>query len=206
MTTTKFDICSQSLSLLRADTVSSFDDGTNEADICATHYDDFVQDILTRYQWSFCTIKRRLNRDEQTPVNEYSYAYVVPAACLKIWNVFDSSNVGALPIDGYDIQTLDTGRRILTNSESVYIEYTFYLDEGSWPAYFKHFAVHAFAALIAMPVTDQPDIADRWHQKAWGLPSENEQGGKFAVAKLIDAQQKPPEVIYNSPLAQARFS
>jgi len=206
MTTTNIDICAQALSLLRAAPISSFDDGSNEADICQTHYSDFAEDILTRYPWSFATKKAQLNQDATAPTNEYRYAHIIPGEALRIWAVFSSDGVGAKPINDYDIQTIDGGRRVFSNFPELWADYTVYTDEANWPPYFKHFAVHAFAALIAMPVTDQADLADRMQTLAWGARNENEQGGKFGVAKLIDAQQKPGEMILNSPLIEARFS
>lgn len=206
MTTSNIDICAQALSLLRASVISSFNDDSNEANICQTHYDDFAEDILTRYPWSFATKKILLNQDATSPVNEYTYAHIIPGEALRIWAVFNSSEVGAKPIMDYDIQTIDGGRRIFSNHAQLWAEYTVYTDEANWPPYFKQFAIHALAALIAMPVTDQPDVADRYHALAWGARNENEQGGKFGVAKLIDAQQKPGEMIVDSPLIAARFS
>ena len=203
--TTNIDICSQALSLLRANTISSFDDGSNEANICETHYTDFAEDILTRYPWSFATKKAQLNQDATAPVNEYRYAYILPGECLRLWAIYDSDEVGAKPVANYDVQTIDGGRRVLCDYPALYADYTVYTDEANWPAYFKQFAQYALAALLAMPVTDQPDIADYYHKLAWGNANENETGGKFGVAKSIDSQQKPPEMITSSPLIEARF-
>lgn len=207
MADSREDIASQSLGLLRADSVSDFNEGTNEADICALFYDDWVLDVLTRYPWSFATKKRRINQDTATPVNEYAYAHIVPGEALRIWAVFDSASVGAKGIKDYDIQTLEDGsRRILSNYETLYLEYTIYVGESFWPGYFIHFAIHAFAALVAKPVTDQDDLQAKYQILAWGQQPENEQGGKFGVACKIDAMQKPGEVIQSSPLVEARFS
>ncbi|BCV06885.1 MAG: hypothetical protein CM15mV145_330 [uncultured marine virus] len=39
MSLTKFDICSQALIKCGADTISSFNDGTHEANVCSVMYD-----------------------------------------------------------------------------------------------------------------------------------------------------------------------
>lgn len=206
MSNSDIDICSQALGLLRADSISSFDEGTNEADICTLFYSNFVNDILTRYPWSFATKKRRLNQDSTAPLNEYRYSHIVPAAVLRVWALFPSDSVGAQPITDYDIQTVDGGRRIFSNSESLWLDHTFYTAESNWPGYFVTFAVKAFAALIAKPVTDQDDLQASLQQQAWGRQDENEQGGAFGTAAKIDAMQKPGENIQSSPLVAARFS
>ena len=205
MASSDIDIASQGLGLLRANTISSFDDGTNEADIAKLYYSDFAQDLLTRYPWSFALKKRKLNQTE-SPVNEYRYAHIVPAECLRIWAVYNSGQVGAVPINDFDIQTIDGGRVILSNNPDIWADYTVYTAETNWPGYFTHFAIHAFAALVALPVTDDERLAQQMHTLAWGNPSDGERGGKFSVATGIDGQQKPPEEIVNSPFIEARFS
>ncbi|MGB0817414.1 MAG: hypothetical protein ACPGQQ_00815 [Candidatus Puniceispirillaceae bacterium] len=205
MVSSNVDIASQALGLLRANTISSFDDGSNEADIVSLYYDDFMQDILTRYPWSFATKKRLLNQTT-APINEFRYAHIMPAEALRLWALFATDAVGAKPINKFDIQAPTGGRRILSNNSVLYGEYTVYTAESNMPGYFTHFAIHAFAALIAMPVTDDDALAEKMQRLAWGPPSDGEKGGKFSVACGIDAQQKPPEEILSSPLIDARFS
>lgn len=206
MANSREDIASQSLGLLRADSVSSFDDGTNEADICSLFYPDWVLDVLTRYPWSFATKKRQINQSATAPVNEYRYSHIVPSETLRIWAVYDSDSVGAVPIKDYNIVGTEGGRRIESNYSNLWLEYTVYANEADWPGYFVHFAIHAFAALIAKPVTDQDEIHKTMHALAWGNPMENELGGKFGVACRIDAMQKPGEQLQSNPLIEARFS
>ena len=205
MASSDVNIASQALGLLRANTIASFDDGTNEADIAKLYYADFAQDILTRYQWNFA-LKKRLFNQTTAPVNEWRYAHIVPAEVLRIWALYPSNAVGAKPLNQFSINAPNGQRQIHSNNSTIYGEYTVYTDEANWPGYFTHFAIHAFAALIALPVTDDPALADAMHTLAWGTPSDGEKGGKFAVATAIDAQQQPPEEIFNSPFIEARFS
>ncbi len=205
MVSSNIDVCSQGLGLLRANTISSFDDGTNEADISKLYYPDFAQDILTRYPWSFATKKRQVNQTT-APLNEWKYAHIIPAEALRIWAVYTSTGTGAKPINDYDIQGPDGKRVIMSNHETLVLEYTVYTDESNWPGYFTHFAIHAYAALVAIPLTDDDALAQQMHRLAWGTPSEGENGGKFSVATSIDAQQKPSDEILSSPFIEARFS
>jgi hypothetical protein len=205
MVSSSVDIASQALALIRAETIDSFVDGTNEAEITKLFYDDFVQDIITRHPWSFATKKRKLNQTT-APLNEWAFAHILPAETQRVWAVFTSGGVGAKPTNQYDIQAPDGKRRIFSNNSEIWCEYTVYTAESNWPGYFTQFAIHAFAALICFTVTGQQDLADRMFARAWGTPSEGESGGKFAVAIGIDAQQKPGEEIYDSPFVMARFS
>lgn len=205
MTTTKFDIASQGFALLRADTVASFTSGSNESDIGSVFYDSFVQDILTRHPWTFATKKRRLNQNGESPVSEYRYAHIIPSECLRVWALFPSSNVGAAPINDYDLQQVDGSRIIYSNYENIYADYTVYVDESFWPSYFVHYAIHAWAALVGHATTGDTALADRMQVLAYGTPQEQEKGGKFGVAVDIDAQQKPADQIIDSPFIAARF-
>jgi len=205
MASSDVDIASQALGLLRASTISSFDDGSNEADIAKLYYGDFAQDILTRYPWNFALKKRQFNQTT-APLNEWRYAHIMPAEALRLWAVYATPAVGAKPINQFALQAPNGQRQIHSNQNVLYGEYTVYTAESNWPGYFTHFAIHAFAALIAMPVTDDDALAQKMHQLAWGNPSEGEKGGKFSVATSIDALQQPAEEIASSPFIDARFS
>lgn len=205
MVSSSIDIASQALGLLRANTISSFTDGSNEAEVADLYYEDFAQDILTRYQWSFALKKSQFN-GTTAPLNEWRYAHIVPPEALRIWAIFRSTDVLIKPLNEYEIVAPTQGREVHSNYERIYGEYTVYTDEANWPGYFTHFAVYAFAALIALPVTDDANLAQQMHQMAWGTPSEGEKGGKFAVATGIDAQQMPPHRIVDTPFVTARFS
>lgn len=202
MSTTREDIASQALGLLRADAISSFTEGTNEADTVNLYYNTFILDIFSRHPWSFALQKKQASRDATTPTNEYKYRYNVPSGMLYVYKVYDSNSVGAKPIqNGWDL----IGDYIYTNEEKIYVEGTFYINEGSWKGFFITYAVHAFAAYIALPVTDDEGLAEKMQLIAYGTPSEMEKGGKFAIAAGIDARQQPPEEITNFELINARF-
>lgn len=202
------DVASQALGLIRANSITSLNtavDTSNEAEIAALYYDDFVDDILTRYPWSFA-LKKALLVATTTPVNEWRYAHTFPTEAKRLWALYASSSAGAKPINDFDIGGQPGTRVINSNQSTLYGEYTIDVSEANWPGYFSHFAIHAFAALIALPVTDDVELAARMQALAWGSPSEGEKGGKFAIATGIDAQMKPPEIVADSPLISARFS
>lgn len=206
MADSNIDICSQALTLLRADTISSFSDGTNESDICDQLYTDFIKSLFSSYPWTFATKKAQLNLESTAPLNEYSYSFIVPSEALLIWAVFDSNAQGAIPISDYDIYASDGTRRIYTNRSPLYADYTVYLDEANWPPYFVNFAVHAFAAHIAMALTHNSSLAEFYSVKAYGSLSGNGKGGLFGQAAATDSKQKRNEYIFSSPFTEARFS
>ena len=62
--TTKFDICSRALTMVGANTISSFDDGTTESDVADQLYEDTLRSLLTQTRWRFSTqqVKRTLRK------------------------------------------------------------------------------------------------------------------------------------------------
>lgn len=206
MTSSAINVASQSLGLIRCNTISSFDEGTNEADIATLYYEDFVADILTRYPWSFAMKKRLLNQDSTPPVSGWQYSHIVPTEALRIWALYPNENAGAAPLKQFEIGAPSSGRRIYSNSPVLYADYTIRQNENQWTGYFTQFAIYAFAAHIAVPMTDDVDLHARMHQLAWGSGADQEKGGKFGVACSMDSQQKPPVVLDCFDLINARFS
>lgn len=203
MPTTDIDVASQSLGLCRGKPISSFNEGTNEADIADQYYMTFIADIFSRYPWSFALKKRQLSRDATAPENEFTYRYVVPAEVQRIFAVYRSGQVGAKPItEGWD----RVGNFIETNENELWAEYTVYKSESQWPGYFLQYAIHAFATLIAVPYSDDKDLRNDLHVLTYGKDQENERGGKFGVAASTDSQSKPAEQIQTPDLILARFS
>ena len=203
---TNISIASQALLLLRANTISSFSEDTNEADVCNVLYEEHVKHLLSIYPWTFATKKRLLSQDSTAPINEYTYSHIIPAETLLIWAVFNTDQVGAAPVRDYDIYGTESARRIFSNHETLYADYTIYPDENVWPAYFTQFAIHSLAATLAIPVTGNSDLAAHYDQIAYGTGSSNRKGGLFGIAAATDSKQKRNEFIFSSPFTEARFS
>lgn len=202
MGTTKEDVAGVALSLIRANPISSFDDGSNEANIITANYSPLIRKLMTLHPWGFALKKRLLNQNATDPVNEYTYSHIIPSEVQRIFRLYDSSSVGALPISDYKI----VGTNIFSNHSQLWAEYTVYTAESNWPAYFADFAAYAVAARIAMIVTDDDTLAARLEQRAYGPPSAAGRGGEFAIAANIDSQQQPAQTIQTSELISFRFS
>lgn len=201
MAISRVDIASQALTLIRANAISNFNEGTNEADIVSVYYETFIRDIFSRYPWKFATKKRRLNLSTSTPVNEWKYEFIIPDELLYVKAIYDTDGLYCKPITDYDVQD----NKIYANSDKLWAEYTYYVPENKWPGYFTQYAIYALAAMLAIPVTDDSDLAAQMQQLAYGNPSEAERGGKFRTAISTESQQAPNDEIYTSELIAARF-
>lgn len=205
MSQTKFSIASQALIQLRAQPVSSFEEGTNEADIMAQSYDNFARTALAMHPWSFARRREQILRDSATQPG-WRYLYAIPATALRVFAVYNSSSYNAPPIRDFEIVSNDTGQYVACNEELVVILFTSYVPEAVWPSWFVDFFIYALAAHVAIPVTDDERLAALMKQIAYGNPSDNGDGGKFMMAATISDQQSPPQMYNENEIIQARFS
>ena len=202
---TDVTICSHALTLLGENTISSFADGTVQANICAELYPDIRDMVITMYPWSFSIVKVDLAQSSTAPVNEWTYAYPLPAdAITKIPRaVFNSSGVGAAPItSGWEIYE----GAVLTDSTTITIDYQARPLEAEMPSYFVQLLKYAVAMHIAEPVTDQLSKSQHYERLAFGNPVEGGRGGYFRQAAAIDGMGSGTTFIGDYPLIDSRLT
>ncbi len=202
----KFDICSKALAELGEDAISSFTANTPPSNACGLIYPDYIKYLLSIFEWNFTLKKVQLARLSEAPLNEWKYAYQMPSDMLVFRAFFVGSETNILPQTNYEIFQDE----VYTNEETVYIDYQFQVDESNFPPYFTEFVVKALSAKLALPITDDKNILQIKKVEAFGNPSDNLNGGEFAVAKKIDSLQNPsPSFNSNgggNDLLAARFS
>lgn len=199
---TALTVCSDSLLLLGARPISSFNEGTDEANICDRIYPHVKKSTLQAYPWSFSFKKVQLARTINTPVNEYKYEYSLPSDRLgAIRRAYVSSSVGARPFSAWTIQ----GDKLLSSEESIVVDYQFLPDEGGMPAYFIQLLNYMMAWHIADAITDQTTKSQYWQGIAVGSPSENNRGGYFRTAMVIDGQGNTTQAFEDYSLINVRY-
>lgn len=198
---TKLSICNDALLMLGASTLSSFADGTDEAQIADRLYDDVLGLILMQYPYSWSIRKVRLAQLADAPINEWKYKYQLPGDILgNPKAVFLTSAVGGLPVRDFEIYAAG----LYTNYASVWIDYQYQPDEAFFPPYFVKLLRTALAAEFAEPITDQITKGQYYHGLAFGSPGENLRGGLCRVAMNIDGCDRPPQNILDFPLTDVR--
>ena len=199
---TSVAICSDALILLGAKPISSFNDGTDEANSCDRLYPDVRDMTLSMYPWSFAYKKVKLSKLITTPTTEWRYEYQMPGDRLgNPRAVFETSNAYARPVKLWEIQ----GDKLLTNYEEVYIDYPYQTPEYAMPQYFVQLLKYMMAWHLAYPITEQETKTGYWQGVAIGAPSENGRGGYFRQAMNIDAQGQPPQIIEDYELVAVRY-
>jgi len=198
---TKLSICSDALIMLGASPLSSFSDGSDEAQVADRLYDDIRDTLLMSYPYSWSLKKISLGRLEDAPVNEWRYKFALPGDILgNPKAVFYSSAVGA--ITARDFELFSGG--LYSNYEQIWIDYQFRPEPAAFPPYFANLLKHALASAFAEPVTDQITKGNYYHSLAYGSPSENMRGGLMRVAMGIDGRDRPSQSIQDFLLTDFR--
>lgn len=199
---TGITICSDALLMIGAKAITSFNDGTDESSICDRLYPDIRDSLLVMYPWSFSTKKIQLAQLLTAPGSVWRYAYQLPGDRLNNPRaVYESSAIGSPVRKDWEIQ----GDQLLTNLESVYIDYQYSVGEFAMPQYFVQLLKYMVAWHIAESLTEQQEKAAKWQRVAVGDPSENGRGGFFRTAAQIDGQGNPSRAISDFTLVEARF-
>jgi len=194
-------ICSDALLMLGANAISSFNEGTDSANISDRLYSDIRDQALLIYPWSFSFKKIKLSRLVTTPTTEYRYEYQLPGDRLgPPRQVFTSASPGQRPSKEYRIFQ----DKLLTDYEEVWIDYQYSVQEFEMPVYFVQLMKYMMAWHLAYPITDQDSKAQYWQSVAVGAPSENGRGGYMRTAIQMDGQGQPNNYIDDYALIAVR--
>lgn len=202
------ELCSRSLVILGAQPLTSLaDDLSDNATTCRTVYPGLRDMILSDYPWRCALRRKALTRDATSPFADgrWNYSFQLPSDRLSggAFAAFRTGNLLSRPFNEWTI----IGDRLVTDAETVWVEYPKQLTEPDFPAYLVSFLVAALCADIALAVTDQQNTADHWRKVAYGTDPDAT-GGLELRAQIADAQQHPAQAFESEEtfdLIDARF-
>lgn len=149
---TPLSIANQALSWLGANLITSFDDGTTEANLVKANYDQLRDAVLESYFWSFATIRVKLTATTPDAGEAYpENVFPIPADCLRIWKAssdpeFKSGRSGEWKLEG---------GRISANFSPVFVKYTFRLvDTSRMSPGFTQALAARIATDLALPISE----------------------------------------------------
>ena len=180
MALTKFDICSQALTKVGADTITSFSDGTHESNVCSVMYDTIKKSLLYYTFWNFAIDKQQLNKLSETPTDKkFTSAHSLPGDVIRIKAVIDQNG---LPNYTYRKE----GQKIFSSLDTVILEYVQNMDETNMPSFFVEALVAKIATEINEAITGNGALTNR-------LANDFQQ--KLRASRIADGQENPPQNI-----------
>ena len=182
-------ICSAALTLAGGKSITSFLDGSVEAQLSVTHYNRLRDAVTAAAEWSHATTRAGpLVALVDAPLH-WTYEYPLPAECLRVIEVMDADGD---TIESYDIE----GRSILADDEQVYVRYVRQVtDTTAWSPLFVEAVVARLAAEFAIPLSSSRTL----HEQLMRLYA-----AKIEEAETIDNMSLTSQEVLNSSRSKYR--
>jgi hypothetical protein len=189
MSQTKFDICNRALVRVGANVITDFVSAQAESVTAGREYEALVTGKLGgAYEWRFAMELADLGAPlGDTPADKWTYAYNLPADLLVIRAI--RRNDLPIPFDRYG------GKVMCDAQDGVVIEYTFRQVEAAFPAYFTEALVADLAAVFAVALNRDLDLAKTFRLEA---------GDLWAKARFADSKGRTAETFKASRVVAAR--
>ena len=125
MALSKIDVCNQALLKVGADTIASLDTSSDldegtivEANLCNIFFDQALEETMRIYPWNCCTARTIPVKLAQDPAFGYESAFQLPNDCMRVINVFDSSDQ-----DTNGVRWVVEGDKVLCDYDVIYLKY-----------------------------------------------------------------------------------
>ena len=137
------DICNGALNQLGASTILSLTEDSKNARLCNSRYTQVRDALFRTHPWNCLQTRLELAASTDSPAWGFTYAYTLPANCLRLLRVLD-----------YDSNYKVEGRKILSNTSSMKILYVSRVtDPNEYDELLRETLSAALGADIAYAVT-----------------------------------------------------
>ena len=157
---TSIKICSRASLLIGGNPISSFTDGSSEATVAGAMYEDIARAALTNCRWRFSTNQAELNRLSDAPTGRFDSAYQLPSDLMLL---------NAVTVNDFNIKYDTYGSKIYCDAgtnDTLVADYIFRADESNWPPYFVVAVEYTMAAVLAVSVARDAQLAKLMEEKA----------------------------------------
>jgi hypothetical protein len=153
--TSEVSVANQALGWLGLDRIISLDDATKPAALCKDNLPPLRDALLEACDWTFAQHRVTLSPSTAIVPWGYTYAFNLPADCLRVAYVTDSPDPAeSMPLDPW----VKEGNKILCNSTTIHIRYTRRDDDPkSWSEGFSQALAARLASDIAIPATNSKE-------------------------------------------------
>lgn len=189
MALSQIDLCSRALLKVGANSISSFDEGTLEAEVAAGLFPTVRDALLSAHPWNFATTQKRLAKLATPPVADFQSAFQLPVDCIRVLSAGTDGRGSGLIYKIFQ-------RQLLTDAEAVVLTYIFRPLEADFPPFFDMALIANLAAEFCIPLTDS---TNRWETLREAAEHE------FRRCRLIDAQEETPSAVDDFTLIESRY-
>ena len=163
--------------MIGANPIASFTDGTTEANVTNTIYEEIIESSLTRHNWRFATGQQQLSLLANSPTGRFEYAYQIPAnpECLKILTV--TVNDTLIQYNRYEDKIYLDG---FGSQSTVIMDYIFRQSEDQFPPHFRLAVEYKLASIFGGSVARDAALVREFDQL-----SERQ----LLIAKNTDSQE-----------------
>jgi hypothetical protein len=164
------DICNGALNQLGATTILSLTEDSKNARLCNSRFTQVRDAVFRSHPWNCLQKRVELAADTDAPAWGFSYAYTLPADCLRLLRILD-----------YDSNYKVEGRKILSNTSSMKILYIGRItDPNEYDESLRETLSAALGADIAFAVTSNNQTATNMY---------NLFQDKLKEARFVDATE-----------------
>jgi hypothetical protein len=185
------DIANRALILVGANTISSFDEDSEEGRVSNSMYEDMIRTLLISSRWRFATKQAQLNLLSDTPQGRYTRKYQLPSDYLMLHAI----TVNDLVIE-YNVYE-DEVYADTSEADVLIADYTFRTAETNFPSYFIMLAEYKLATILATALARDEQMASLFDVQTTRLAQQ---------AKTLDSQQQTTRKLVTSRFITDRRS
>lgn len=190
MALTDIGLCARALIKLGAAPISSFDEGSAEAEVAAALYETTRDALLAAHPWSFAVVDVGLSRLTEDPAGDRAHAFQLPSDFIRAVSAGAGRRTTGL-------EYLIVGQTLTADAESVTLQHIRRPNEAEFPGFFNQALIARLAAEFCLPLTES---ASRLQLLA--SAAENE----LRAARRIDASQDAQPRFEDFTLIEARLA
>jgi hypothetical protein len=181
-------ICSLALTKIGANSISSFEEPSTEAQVAALLYPLIRDTLLASHPWNFAIVQTPCPKIVDKPVAGFDSRFELPSDCLRVLSAHTDSA-------GHSIEYKLRSDGVFSNTESLSLTYISRVSEHKFSPFFTTALVSKLAAEFCIPLIDS---ITRWK---W-LDSAAQED--LRRAKVFDAQEDSPQRFELFPLIESR--
>ncbi|MCH9838657.1 hypothetical protein K0U83_23540 [bacterium] len=184
-------VASAAMAMIGGAAISSFSDGTTEAEIAESLYEDTVETLLCASRWTFATAQASLNHVAAAPTGRFSDSWQLPTETIL--------QLHAVTSNDYRIEFDVYGSQIYCDydeSNTLVADYTYRPAESLWLPAFKTAVQLQLAAFFAPALRADNDLA---------VLMQNRADTALRMAKLQDSQQRTSKKVTTNRFLAQRY-